>query len=85
MDQTNSKFGSGGRTINMRMGTNNSKHCTVALTMSAFGEMLMPIVVYKGARNDHIASHKIPNHPQGMVYVMQLKAWFDEVTMLDWV
>jgi len=94
MDQTNSKFGNspgqtidqrGVRTISMCVGTNDSKRYTVALTASASGEILMPMVVYKGARNGHIANRKIPNHPQCMVYGMQLKAWFDEITMLDWV
>ena len=72
MDQTNSKFGNspghttnqrGACTINMRTGTNDSKRCTVALTVSASGEILTPIVVYKGARNSHIADREILNHP----------------------
>jgi hypothetical protein len=92
MDQTNSKFGNlpsqainqcGACTINMRTGTNDSKRCMVALTVTASGEMLMPMVVFKGARHGRIAAREIRNHPQGMVYAMQLKAWFDEVTMLD--
>jgi hypothetical protein len=94
MDQTNSKLGNspshtinqrGACTINMRTGTDNSKHCTVALTVSASGKMLTPIVVYKGTRHGRIATHKIHDHPQGLKYVMQPKAWFDEATMLDWV
>jgi hypothetical protein len=60
MDHTNSKFGNspshtinqrGARTINMRTGTDNSKRCTVALTVTASGEMLMPMLVFKGARH----------------------------------
>ena len=65
--------------------TDDSKHCTVALTVSASGKMLTPIVVYKGTRHGRIATHKIHDHPQGLKYVMQPKAWFDEATMLDWV
>ena len=94
MDQTNSKFGNspghtinqhGARTINMRTGTNYSKRCTVALTVSASDEMLTPMVVFKGARHGHIATREIRDHPQEMKYTMQLKAWFNKVTMLDWV
>ena len=94
MDQTNSKFGNspghtinqrGARTINMRTGTDDSKRCTVALTVSASGEMLTPMVVYKGTWQGRIATREIRDHPQGMKYVMQPKAWFDEATMLDWV
>jgi hypothetical protein len=94
MDQTNSKFGNlpgqtidqrGARTINMCTGTNDSKRCTVALTVSASGEMLPPMVIYKGTRHGRIATCEIRDHPQGMKYAMQPKAWFDEATMLDWV
>jgi len=94
MDQTNSKFGNlpgqtidqrDARTINMRTGTGNSKRCTVALTVTASGEMLMPIVVYKGTRHGCIATREIRDHSQGMKYAMQPKAWFNEATMLDWV
>ena len=83
MDQTNSKFGNlpcqtinerGACTINMRTGTNDSKYCIVALTVSASGEMLTSMVVFKGARRGRIAACKIRNHPQGVVYTLQLKA-----------
>ena len=94
MDQTNSKFGNspshtinqrGACTINMRTGTDDRKRCTVALTVSATGEMLTPMVIYKGTRHGCIATHKIRDHPQEMKYAIQPKAWFDEATMLDWV
>ena len=94
MDQTNSKFGNspgqtidqrGLRTINMRTGTDDSKRCTVALTVTASGKMLTPMVVYKGTRYGHIATRKLRDHPQEMKYAMQPKAWFNEATMLDWV
>ena len=94
MDHTNSKFGyspgqtidqRGARTINMRTGTNNSKRCTVTLTVSASGKMLTPMVVYKGTRHGRIATCEIHDYPQRMKYAMQPKAWFDEATMLDWV
>jgi hypothetical protein len=93
MDQTNSKFGNspshtsnerGARTIHMRTGTDDSKRCTVALTVSASGKMLTPMVIYKGTRHGCIATRKLHDHPQEMKYAMQPKAWFDETTMLDW-
>ena len=94
MDQTNPKFGNspshtinqrGACNINMRTGTNDSKCCTVALTVTASSAMLTPMLVFKVTSHGRIAAREIRNHPQGMVYAMQLKAWFDEVTMLDWV
>jgi hypothetical protein len=94
MDQTNSKFGNspgqtidhrGARTINMCTGTDDSKRCTVALTVTASGEMITPMVIYKGTRYGRIATRELRDHPQEMKYAMQPKAWFDEATMLDWV
>jgi hypothetical protein len=94
MDQTNCQFGNspkstinqrGARTINMRTGTDDSIRCTDALAVSASGEMLTPMVIYKGARHGRIATRELRDHPQEMKYAMQLKAWFDETTMLDWV
>jgi len=93
VDQTNSKFGNspdqtidqrGARTINMRTGIDDSKRCTVALTVTASGEMITPMVIYKGTRYGRIATRELHDHPQEMKYVMQPKAWFDKVTMLDW-
>jgi hypothetical protein len=94
MDQTNCKLGNspkntinqrGARTINMCTGTDDSKRCTVALAVSASGEMLTPMVIYKGARYGRIATRELRDHPQEMKYAMQPKAWFDETTMLEWV
>ena len=94
MDQTNSKFGNlpgqtidqrGLRTINTHAGTDDSKLCTVAFTVTASGKMLMPMAIYKGTRYGCIATRELCDHPQEMKYAMQPKAWFDEATMLDWV
>ncbi len=88
MDQTNSKFGNlpgqtidqrGARTINMRTGTDDSKRCTVTLTVTASGKMITPMTRY-----GRIATRELLDHPQEMKYAMQPKAWFDEATMLDW-
>jgi hypothetical protein len=86
MDQTNSEFGNsagqiinqhGTRTINMRTGTDDSKRCTVALTMTASGKMITPMVIYKGTRYGRIATRELHDHPQEMTYAMQPKAWFN--------
>jgi hypothetical protein len=55
MDQTNSYFAHapkstinerGERTINMSVGANDSKRCTVAFTITASGHIIKPMVVY---------------------------------------
>ena len=69
----------------MRVGANDSKRCTVAFTITASGEIIKLMVVYAGTRGGRIATHELPQHPQDMHYAAQQKAWFDEVTMLEWV
>jgi hypothetical protein len=94
MDQTNQFYGSspkstidvrGQRTVNMRTGANDSHRCTVALTVTAAGNFLMPYIVYKGVEGGTIHKRELPNHPSGAIYTVQKKAWFDERVMLDWV
>jgi hypothetical protein len=69
----------------MRTGTDDSKRCTVALTVTASGEMITPMVIYKGTRYGRIATRELLDQTQEIKYAMQPKAWFDEATMLDWV
>jgi hypothetical protein len=68
MDQTNTYFAHvpktainerGACTINMRVGANNSKRCTVAFTITASGEIIKPMVIYTGTRGGRIATHKL--------------------------
>jgi hypothetical protein len=61
----------------MRTGTDDSKRCTVALTMTASGKMITPMVIYKGTRYGRIATRELHDHPQEMTYAMQPKAWFN--------
>ena len=94
MDQTNTYFEHapktainerGACTINMRVGANDSKRCTVVFTITASGEIIKLIVIYAGTKGGCMATYELPHHPQDMHYTVQKKAWFDEVTMLEWV
>ena len=94
MDQTNQFYGSSPkttinvrsqRTVNMRKGAEESKRCTVAMTVTASGLMLRPFIVYKGMKGGTIDKRELPQHPSGAVYTVQKKAWFDEEVMLHWV
>ena len=94
MDQTNQFYGSspkltldvrGQRTVNMRKGGNDSHRCTVALTVTAAGNILPPYIVYKGTEGGTIHRRELPDHPSGAIYTVQKKAWFDERVMLHWV
>jgi hypothetical protein len=53
--------------------TDDSKHCTVALTVSASGKMLTPTIVYKDTRHGRIATREIRDHPQEMKYAISHK------------
>ena len=69
----------------MRKGADKSKRCTVALTVTASGGFLTPFIVYKGVKGGMIDTRELPQHPQGAVYTVQQKAWFNEDVMLHWV
>jgi len=45
----------GTKTIQVHASTTDTKHVTVAVTITASGKMLPPFVVFKGAPNGHIA------------------------------
>jgi hypothetical protein len=73
MDQTNTYFAHapkttinerGARTINMHVGANDSKRCTVAFTITAPGDIIKPMVIYAGTRGGRIATNKLPQHHQ---------------------
>jgi hypothetical protein len=69
----------------MRVRANDFKRCTVAFTITASREIIKPMVIYTGTRGGHIPTQVLPRHPQDIHYTVQKKAWFDEVTMLEWV
>ena len=67
----------------MRKGTYDSHRCTVMFTVTASEKILPPFVVYKGTKGGRIHRQELPKHPQGNVYTVQNKAWFDEEVMLE--
>jgi hypothetical protein len=75
----------GRSTINIRKSTNDTKRATFALTVTASGKQLTPLLVFKGARNGRIVQREFQTYPQGVVYACQESAWMDEKVMLMWV
>ncbi len=76
----------GSQIVNMHKGADDSHCCTIAFTVTASGKILPPFVVYKGTRGGGgIHRQDLPKHPQGIVYTVQKKAWFNEEVMLEWV
>ncbi len=72
-------------TIVIRTTTNDTKRATVVLTITAAGDQLVPMVVYKGTKNGHIKQHELALHDPTCIYKTQANAWMDERVMLRWV
>ena len=69
----------------MRKSTSDTKHATLALTVTASGKALIPLIVFKGKPNGQIVTREFPAYPEGLEYACQGNAWMDERVMLLWV
>jgi DDE superfamily endonuclease len=74
----------GKKTINVRKSSGSTIRLTAALTITASGEALQPMIVYKGKPDGRI-QRNFNTYPQGAIYECQDKAWVDERVMLNWV
>ena len=68
----------GARTVHVRKSTNDTKHATAAITVTASGKMLLPLLVFKGAKNGRIVKKEFPTFDNSMYYTCQENAWVDE-------
>ena len=75
----------GARTVDVHKSTNDTKQATAAITITASGKMLPPLLVFKGAKNGRIAKKEFPTFDKSMYYTCQENAWMDERVMLLWV
>ena len=75
----------GKKSIVIRTSTNDTRRATIALTIMAAGDQLVPMVVYKGTENGTIKKRELPNHHPTCIYETQENAWMDERVMLRWV
>ena len=73
------------RTVHVRKSTSDTKWATCALTITASGKMLDPLMVFKGKPNGRIVTREFPEFPDGILYTCQDNAWMDEKVMLQWV
>ena len=65
--------------------TSDKKCATCALTVTASGKLLTPMLIFKGKPNGWIVKHELPEYPEGCVYACQDNAWMNEQVMLKWV
>lgn len=75
---------SGARTVNVRTSTNSTMRVTVAVCVTASGEMLKPLLVFKGKPGGRIEREFNQYNKDGL-YTVQEKAWMDEMIMKVWV
>jgi len=75
----------GQKTVVIRTSTNDTRRATVALTITAAGDQLVPMVVYEGTKNGMIKKRELQHHHPTCIYETQENAWMDERLMLRWV
>ncbi len=75
----------GERTINGRTSTSQTLRATVAVTVTASGKMLKPLVVFKEKPGARIKTREFPTYPQYNVYACHHSAWMDETVMRTWI
>ena len=68
----------GAKTVHVQKSTKNTKCATAAITVTASGKMLLPLLVFKGAKNGRIIKKEFPSFDKSVYYACQENAWMDE-------
>ena len=74
----------GARTVNIRSSSSSTMRVTVSVTVSSAGDMLRPLIVFKGKPNGRIA-REFSNFPNTSAFACQERAWMDETVMIQWI
>ena len=75
----------GVKTVNIRSSTSTTSRISVALTVTASGDLLRPFLVFKGKPNGRIDKKELKTFSPLGEYTVQEKAWMDSVVMLRWI
>ena len=73
------------KTINVCKSSSQTKRATPALTVTAAGDFLTPMIIFKGKPDGLIACCELPTLDPTSIYACQDTAWMDERCMLIWV
>jgi len=73
------------KTVHVRKSTSDTRRATCALTCTAAGEFLRPMLIYKGKATGKIAKTEFVRHDPTSIYACQAAAWMDETCMLRWI
>ena len=75
----------GRRTVHVRKSTNDTKHATVVLCVTASGKALTPMIVFKGKPKGRTVMCEFPEYLFGMENACQENVWMDKTVMLQCV
>jgi hypothetical protein len=73
------------KTIHVHASTTNTKHMTLAATVTGSGKMLSPMLIFKGASNGRIAKQEFGTYPDSGQFLNKKYAWMDEDMMHLWI
>jgi len=68
----------GRKSIRVRTTASDKRHLMVVLAVTAAGQTLPPMIIFKGKRELKI------DHPAGWIICVQTKGWMDEGLMMRW-
>ena len=66
------------KTINVHKSSSQTKRATAALTVTAAGDFLTPMIIFKGKPNGLIARRELPTLDPTSIYACQDQAWMDD-------
>jgi hypothetical protein len=75
----------GAKTVHVRASTTDTKRATLAAAVTGSGDLLTPMLIFKGKKDGRIATKDLKNYPSGCLYACQAKAWMDEDKMNEWI
>jgi hypothetical protein len=75
----------GTKTIHMHKSSNGTKRAMRALTVTASGDFLMPMIIFQGKLNGKIVTYEVKNFDPTSIYACQDTAWMDKRCMMMWV
>jgi hypothetical protein len=73
------------KTVHVRKSTSDTRRATCALTCTAAGNFLQPMLIYKGKSTGCITTREFKHHDSLLVYACQDAARMDKMCMLRWV
>lgn len=78
----------GAKCIHMCESSSSTVRCTVLLSITASGEKLPPLIIFKGTTTGRIATRELSEpgrYPSRQHHICQPNAWNDQNGMNEWI